>query len=121
MALTDFFRINLPYGIVKSKDGKWYAFNREYVPIGWNDTKNQEQFNDDNSHLDIPIRTKYKNAKAALLKKLIDDDTTVRYDEAGKIKMIFLYKDKTNPANDKKYWDRYFEKIKILSSLKTVD
>lgn len=121
MALTDFFRINMPYGIVKSKEGKWYAFNREYVPIGWNDKKVGQHFDDDNSYQDIPIRTKYKNATEATLKKLIDDDTTVKYDETGKIKLIFLYRDKTNPMNDKKYWDTYFEKIKILSSLKTVD
>ena len=30
MALTDFFRINLPYGIRKNDKGEWVAFNREY-------------------------------------------------------------------------------------------
>jgi hypothetical protein len=36
MALTDFFRINLPYGIQKNDVGEWSAFNREYKPLGWN-------------------------------------------------------------------------------------
>lgn len=31
MALTDFTRINLPYGIERNEKGEWTAFNREYL------------------------------------------------------------------------------------------
>jgi hypothetical protein len=34
MALTDFFRINLPYGLKKKLDNKWFIFNREDMPLG---------------------------------------------------------------------------------------
>lgn len=120
MGLTDFFRINLPYGIVKNNDGEWMAFNREYVPLGWNITDPTIQnINDGISFNDIPVKTKYKNVTEKLLAKLIDNNTSVDYDDKGKIKKIILYNDRTNPTNDKEYWDRYVDKIKILSQLKT--
>jgi hypothetical protein len=36
MPLTDFFRINLPYGLKRNDNDEWFCFNREYVPLGWN-------------------------------------------------------------------------------------
>lgn len=62
MALTDFFRINMPYGIVKNDKGEWLAFNREYVPIGWNDEQHKQDLTSSESFSDIPIKTRYKNA-----------------------------------------------------------
>ena len=35
--LRVFFRLNLPYGIAKNDKGEWRAFNREYMPWGFND------------------------------------------------------------------------------------
>ena len=120
MSLTDFFRINMPYGIVKNNKGEWLAFNREYVPLGWNENQDVQNINSEDSYSDLPIRTKYKNATEALLKKLIDENSQEIYDDDGKIKKLFLYNDKTNPTNDKNYWNLYMEKIKILSQLKTI-
>lgn len=37
--LADFFRINMPYGMKQNKEGKWIIFNREYMPLGWNDVE----------------------------------------------------------------------------------
>jgi len=37
--LSDFFRINLPYGIERNDKGEWKAFNREYMPIGYNNDR----------------------------------------------------------------------------------
>jgi len=119
MALTDFFRINMPYGIVKNKNEEWTAFNREYVPLGWNEPSTKENITQEESYSNIPIHTSYKNATEELLKKLIDKSTAVEYDNNKKIKMIFLYDDATNPTNNEKYWSTYLEKIKILSQLKT--
>ena len=34
MALSNFFKINLPYGIKRNENGQWTAFNREYKPLG---------------------------------------------------------------------------------------
>ena len=38
MGLFDFFRVNLPYGLKKNSKKEWIAFNREYMPLGWNTT-----------------------------------------------------------------------------------
>jgi len=110
MALTDFFRINMPYGIKKNEKGEWVAFNREYKPLGFN------KFMEDHKFEDYPIFTKYKTLEKTLLK--IADAGQVEYDESGKVSRLWLYKDKTNPANNPKYWDEYFKKIKLLSKLK---
>lgn len=120
MSLTDFFRINMPYGIVKNSKGEWTAFNREYVPLGWNECSGLQHIDSEESYKEIPIRTKYKNATEKLLAKLIDENSSVSCDNDGKIRKLFLYNDRTNPANDKQYWNLYMEKIKILSQLKTL-
>lgn len=44
MPLSDFFRINLPYGIKRNSKNEWFAFNREYVPIGWNKKDHEKSF-----------------------------------------------------------------------------
>ena len=61
MALTDFFRINLPYGIVRDSKGRWSAFNREYLPLGWNEREDSPvDINSDNAFGNIPIHTEYE-------------------------------------------------------------
>jgi hypothetical protein len=117
MALTDFFRINMPYGIVKNDKGEWLAFNREYVPIGWNDDSDRKDLSDSESYARLPIKTKYKTDTDKILSKLIDRVSQVEYDANGKICKIFLYDDGTNPKNFPENWERYMNKLKILSEL----
>ena len=119
--LSDFFRINMPYGIARNKENKWMAFNREYMPLGYNnmDFKGLPG----SSYLDLPIYTEYKNIKENQLLELADDDTSVHRDENGIIEKIFLYDDGTNPVNQSKdkndLWEKYFNKLKTLSKLRT--
>ncbi len=121
--LSDFFRINLPYGISRTEEGAWFAFNREYLPIGWNDRNNK--FHAENKDNSLPIYTKYKRITEKFLKELAwDDKDGIRYDDKGKINKIWLYNDGTNPMNqsntNNKFWDTYFEKLKKLSKLNTI-
>lgn len=119
MPLTDFFRINMPYGIIRNSKGEWTAFNREYAPIGWNQKDSTNNLSSDDTYNEIPVRTKYKNVTEKLLRKLVDDESHVRYDTDGKIRELWLYNDSTNPTNNEKYWNAYLDKIKLLSTLKT--
>jgi hypothetical protein len=119
MALNDFFRINMPYGIVKNDKGEWLAFNREYVPVGWNDHFVRKDLSNSESYAGLPIKTKYKTDTNKILSKLIDSVSQAEYDENGKICKIFLYDDKTNPKSFPENWDRYMNKLKILSELET--
>lgn len=119
MALTDFFRINFPYGITRNKKGEWIAFNREYMPLGWNSTMHKRTISEDNVYSEFPIYTRYKGVTEAKLKKLAHEPEAIRLDDEGEIVRVFFYNDRTNPQSSPKHWDAYFEKVKILSSFLT--
>ena len=117
--LQDFFRINLPYGIARNVNGEWMAFNREYMPLGYNDIlfKGTPGY----SFLDMPIYTKYRNVTKKLLLELACNKTSIDQYEQNEIIVIYLYDDSTNPlnhaSNKKELWDIYFEKLKKLARL----
>lgn len=112
--LGDFFRINLPYSFGRNEDFGWTAFNREYVPLGWNDQRFSEK-----DWKGLPISTHYKRLSQSFLEKLAGDEEFIRRDKNGMIERVFLYNDRTNPMNSKKQvdWKNYFDKIKALSRL----
>jgi hypothetical protein len=112
--MTDFFRINLPYGMRKVED-KWYFFNREYMPIGWNSKKINTEFNNDIPFENLPIHTKYKGMTDEKLLSIFNDKDLISFNKDGTISMCFLYKDRTNPLGNSIYWEDYFNKIKELS------
>ena len=119
--LSDFFRINLPYGFAKNEKNEWMAFNREYMPLGYND-ENYKRL-PGNSYMDLPVYTSYKNISESLLIELAHHkEGGIQRDDEGNIKKVFLYNDQTNPVNQSKdnqvLWNEYFEKIKKLSKLK---
>lgn len=113
--LSDFFRINLPYGLAKNDKGEWFAFNREYLPIGFNDLNLKKS-----DFFDYPIYTKYKNISEKVLSNVAISEKSIRRNEKGEIDKIWLYDDSTNPLSiDKKEaWENYFNKLKKLSKLK---
>ena len=117
--LSDFFRINLPYGIAKNEKDEWMAFNREYLPLGFNTTESKGL--PGNDYLDLPIYTRYKAVSEKLLSELADSEDSIDRNESGEIIRIFLYKDATNPMNftpqKQELWDRYFKKVARLSKL----
>jgi len=112
--LADFFRINLPYGIKRNSNNEWVCFNREYLPLGWND-EFRASIHDEKANADLPIYTKYNGLTESKLLKLAIEPDAVRRDNDGEINMVFFYKDRTNPQSSPQYWNIYFEKIKLLS------
>lgn len=115
MALIDFFRINLPYGIFRNTKNEWFAFNREYVPLGWNSKENSKALDD---YTDLPVYTKFKGLTEKRIEDIIakvDRPSAIQRDDDGNIIRVFFYDDATNPQSNPKYWDRYFEIIKQLS------
>ena len=115
MALTDFFRINLPYGMKKNSKNEWYVFNREYVPLGWNSTDKHKSIFDENAYPDFPLYTKYKGLTENAILKIIKDADRIQRNDAGEIDRVFFYYDKTNPQSNPAYWNDYFEIIKAFS------
>ncbi|MCL3782744.1 hypothetical protein EMN47_20345 [Prolixibacteraceae bacterium JC049] len=118
--LSDFFRINLPYGIARNERNEWMAFNRDYLPIGYNDVSMKGL--PGRSYLDLPVYTKYKKVPEKLLLELADDESSLQRDENGEISKVFLYDDGTNPVNRldevKDLWVKYFKKLEKLSELR---
>lgn len=121
--LSDFFRINLPYGISRNDKGEWMAFNREYMPLGFNDYSKSNFKEGVLENSLIPVRTKYKKLSDSFLESLVDKNSgSVQRNSDGEIIRIFLYNDGTNPINtDKqKHWESYFKKLEKLSKLEAL-
>ena len=120
--LNNFFRINLPYGIAKNENEEWMAFNREYMPLGFNNQEYKEHVG--SSYTDKPIYTKFIGlTEKLLLEVAFHPEKGVIRDEKGKIKTIFLYNDGSNPTNmvkseEENAWNSYFNRLRKLSKLK---
>lgn len=120
--LDNFFRINMPYGLKRQGGDKWIVFNREYVPLGWNSTVAKRSIHDPKAYGDLPIRTQYQGlTEKILLQVCHDPEGGIQRDDGGLITMVFLYSDRSNPTNDGKQWQQYFEKIKLLGTLRALD
>ncbi|RTY89642.1 hypothetical protein [Flavobacterium sp. GT3R68] len=117
MALSNFFRINLPYGIKRNSNNEWIAFNREYMPLGWSKISDKFSIHSEEAFSENPVYTKYKALTELKLIDIASSENSIKYDTEGKISMIFLYDDKTNPSSNKDYWKDYFDKIEKLSIL----
>ena len=118
--LNNFFRINLPYGLAKNEQGEWVAFNREYMPLGYNNT--QFKSKPIENYGDFPIYTRFKGLTDSFISKLVEDEKGgIQKDENGNIVKFFLYDDGTNPTNssdsNKQNWSRYFDRLKCLAKL----
>lgn len=113
MALTDFFRINMPYGMASNEKGEWMCFNREYKPIGFATTEFTK-------NSDYPIFVKYKSLTHKKLMALseCEGNHLMISNEKGIVEKIFFYNDKTNPLYGKNYEKRYFKKLEMLFKLK---
>ena len=112
MALTNFFSINLPYGMKKNEKGEWMAFNREYKPIGFNKSKEFVIYED------YPIFTKFPGLTDARILK-IANKVGERKTESGKMEIciFWFYNDRINPMNNGN-WSSYWKKIEQISKYK---
>lgn len=115
-AFSNFFRINMPYGVIFKANGQIVCFNREYAPLGH--LKSNESYFTWPNESDLPIFGNYEPVSKEFLRKIaIDHKIDVREDGS---RVIWLYLDDSNPTNypksDKK-WLAYFDKIRMLSEL----
>lgn len=117
--LNNFFRINLPYGIAKNDNDEWMTFNREYMPLGYNDINFKDHVG--HSYSDVPIYTKYKGLTDKVLIEIAHGHDGVYRNDKNEIVKVFFYDDASNPVNQskdiKELWDEYFDKLKRLSKL----
>ena len=114
--LSDFFRINLPYGMVRDENDKWTLFNREGKPIGFNTDEPVKGLHK------LPIANRYWGLSDRFIMELTGyDETSIRRDEKGDIRQFWLYNDAGNPINrpskDNEYWAVYWKKLEALARL----
>lgn len=112
MSLNDFFDINLPYGIQRDASNRWFAFNREYKPLGWNTNKEV-------NYSEYPMFTKLDGLTEKFLEGLghIRDDIK-RDPKNGRIWRVMLYNDTTDPKLSAANWHNYMIRLKLLSKIK---
>ncbi|MBB5638260.1 hypothetical protein HDE68_004189 [Pedobacter cryoconitis] len=116
MALSDFFRINFPNAIARDPEIRWYAFNREYMPLGWH-KKDHSVFNPTKLEEIRKIGSNYNSLTEKHLLVLADGPNSTDRDEHGKITRIWFYSDGSNPNIDSKNYEPYIKKIKKLGKL----
>lgn len=110
---TDFFRMNLPYGMQKNEKGEWMFFNRNYKPLGCATRDFIEDKDLVDFYAEYPIMD-----EAFLL--LLGENGSVRKDEKGDIWRVWFYNDASVPSLEKldeEKWNNYISKIKLLASL----
>ena len=116
MSLTDLFRVTLPYGFIKNKENGWAPFNREYFPLGFNNTDLKDDIFKNTELLKFSIFTEYERLTDKAIIKIIEDPDKIHIDpENQKIWRFFLHNDLDNPMNDEKCWPAYMKKIKAFS------
>jgi len=114
--LSDFFRINLPYGLSKNSEGEWFAFNREYLPLGWNSVRHQQSMaTKKNAYSELPVYTSYKGLTEKAILTIITNPISIHRDDTGAIMKVFFYNDATNPQSNPTYWNDYFKIIRAFS------
>lgn len=112
--MTDFFRINMPYGMQKNEKGEWMFFNREYNPLG--SVVRDHEVNEQQYYC------RYVKLDDSLLTGLAEVGSIDR-NEQGEITRIWFYNDSTTPAGMKvnnELWDKYTSKLKRLCALRRV-
>jgi hypothetical protein len=135
MALNNFLKIYLPYGVTIHKDNTITVFNREYMPLGYNEIRQNCEINGYNRggaflETKLPIRSKLKKSPKITnhdeFWEEIAHDGKVHVD--GDLRRVFLYNDGSVPSNfdlssegpiglNIYYWDEYFRRIKKLAVL----
>ncbi len=104
----------------KNSDGSWFAFNREYMPLGWNNESNKESIHSERP-FNSEIHTFYSGLTDKRIKDAIVYEELISRDEDGNIKSFHFYNDKTNPTSNEKYWYMYLETLTWISKFKVKD
>ncbi len=117
MALNDFFRVNFPFGICQYKENFWYAYNREFLPLGFSTFEVDRSNLNDEFFGRYPLLTQYEGITDKFLLKIAGSEHFIHRHDDGTVERVYLYNDGSNPQSSPEYWKEYNQKIKLLSSL----
>lgn len=109
MDSSNFFYINLPYGLQRKADGSWFAFNRLGLPLGCSDSSLKEPLGED-AYNSYPIASRYNLTDGEL--RALADNSGTEYDQLGMISRIYLYSRPFSKGDDR--LPLYYEKLTKL-------
>ncbi|MFZ4413654.1 MAG: hypothetical protein ACOYOV_11260 [Bacteroidales bacterium] len=120
--INDFFRINLPYGIIRNNKNEWAAINRAHLPVNMNNKELHEQPGE--NYLAKAVYIKYIGITEEFLKDLAYDEFNIRRNKLGQIDEVYLYNDldfeKLDENEKYEFLSKYFVKLRMLLGLKKV-
>jgi hypothetical protein len=112
MPLSTFLDINLPYGMKKNpKTNKWACFNREYVPLGWNNLRKQESLFVIEPYEGYDFQTEYLGLTDEVIFEILPQNLIQT--ENARISIVYFY-DKDPLLSDKE-WIDYMNVLKKFS------
>lgn len=94
--MSKIFRQCMPYGIRKTANGSWEAFNRDYKPLG-------ESF-------------VFKRALTQATRDALAPPPVTQREDS-----VWLYNDIEHPMKSAANWEAYCQRLKRLSNLKMKD
>lgn len=109
MALNSFFEINMPYGMLKNKNGEWMAFNREYLPLGWTDLSQQESLC--SPFMQYPVYSRFPKLTDDAIRDIFNDPDLIYKDNNGQIERVYFSEYHT-PSPE------YFRRLKMILEYK---
>lgn len=81
----------MPYGIKINSSNEWFTFNRKYMLLVWNTTKNSQSIMKNNAYAEMPVYRKCMGLTEAKKSKLAHRPDGIVRDGGGKRYSIFLY------------------------------
>jgi len=110
--LDNFFKVNMPYGMMRNADGAWFTFNREYMPLGWNKA-------DQKSRESAPVvYVKYPGLTDQRILSIVPDLKYVQRDPTGQIERFYLYTNSVFPFRSEDNWNTYMKALQRLADYK---
>jgi hypothetical protein len=96
----------------RDESGRWFAFNREYKPLGFN-------LYDRVKYENYPIQADYPELTEELIQH-VAKGCTIERNERQEITKFYLYNDATNPMRTGK-WSAYWKNLERLCKLRSRD
>jgi hypothetical protein len=111
------YRTHFPYGFKKRKDGKWFAFNREYHILGH--VVNKLSIYSPDIPDEVCFHLEENLWVRAMIKTRQMEEMLWGNPHNVNEQIFFLYNDATNPIRTKENMRDYLEKLSNLMALKT--
>ena len=110
-----FFKLHMPFGLQKRRDGKWVVFNRFFAPLGVASKEEKPGIMMAEDGAGQQASATYSLTEKAVLK--IVGETNVERNKKGEIERFYLFDKDVLPPKTGKAWQHYVSKLAALTRL----